>query len=159
MVVENEDLPMPKTANRTIRGHSDIDVIAIKGKELVHIECQTWWVPSITDEQREFRRLKDRFKYAPELIFEKYSFLDKDKITVKNNLVTQGKPEKSRGNGPWDRLQKFCDRNRIELVEINKIIEDLISELEEKDPSYQTIGKETGIARFLIHLIQNDFLK
>jgi hypothetical protein len=93
------------------------------------------------------------------LIFEKYSFLDKDKITVKNNLVTQGKPEKSRGNGPWDRLQKFCDRNRIELVEINKIIEDLISELEEKDPSYQTIGKETGIARFLIHLIQNDFLK
>jgi hypothetical protein len=54
MVVENEDLPMPKTANRTIRGHSDIDVIAIKGKELVHIECQMWWVPSITDEQGNF---------------------------------------------------------------------------------------------------------
>jgi hypothetical protein len=32
MVVENEDLQMPKT-----HAHSDIDVIAIRGRELLHI--------------------------------------------------------------------------------------------------------------------------
>jgi len=158
MVVENEDLLMPKTASRTVRGHSDIDIIAIKDNELIHIECQSWWVPSKADEQRQFQRLKDRFKYAPKLIFEKYSFLDKDKITVKNIFVTSGKPEKSKENGPWDRLQEFCNKNGIELVEINKVIEDLISELKKRYSSYQ-VGKERGIARFLIHLIQNDFLK
>jgi len=39
------------------------------------------------------------------------------------------------------------------------VIEDLISELREKYPRVQEIGKEIGIARFLIHLIHNDFLK
>ncbi len=74
MVVENEDLQMSKTANRTVRGHSDIDVIAIKNNELVHIECQSWWGPSKADEQKEFNRLKDRFDQAPVSIFKKYSF-------------------------------------------------------------------------------------
>ena len=50
-VVENEDLPMPSTEHRGIRGHSDIDVIAIKANELMHIECQSWWGPSKKDEE------------------------------------------------------------------------------------------------------------
>jgi len=83
MVVENEDLPMPKTANRRVPGHSDIDVIAVKGDELIHIECQSWWGPSKENEQKGFDRLKDRFHYAPTHIFGKYHFLDKGKIRVK----------------------------------------------------------------------------
>ena len=45
MVIENEDLPMPIREYRGVRGHSDIDIIAIEDTELVHIECQSWWGP------------------------------------------------------------------------------------------------------------------
>ncbi len=78
---------------------------------------------------------------------------------MENIFVTSGKPKKSRGDGPWDRLQKFCNKNGIKLVEINQVIKDLISELKNKYPMPQEVGKEEGIARFLIHLIHNDFLK
>ena len=159
MVVENEDLQLPLTESRRVRGHSDIDVIAIKDNELLHIECQSWWGPARADEEKQFSRLEDRFNDAPDSIFTKYSFLDKQNIMIKKIFVTSGKPKKSRGNGPWDRLERFCNKHEIELVEINKVIEDLISELKEKYPRPQEIGREEGIARFLIHLIHNDFLK
>ncbi len=155
MVVENEDLQMPRT-----RWHSDIDVIAIKDNKLVHIECQSWWGPSTgAAEAKDFKRLKDRFDHAPSEIFRKYSFLHENNIAVKNIFVTSGKPKKSRGNGPWDRLEMFCNQNEIELVEISRVIADLISQLKQQYPTPHRIGKEEGIARFLIHLIHNDFLK
>jgi len=159
MVIENEDLLMPKTEYRGVRGHSDIDIIAIKDTELVHIECQSWWGPAKKDERKEFRRLKDRFELTPNVIFEKYKFLDRDKHEIKNIFVASGKPKKSRGNGPWDRLQTFCDENDIKLVEINSIITQLIAELRKKYPKPEKVGKEQGIARFLIHLIHNNFLR
>lgn len=162
MVIENEDLPMPKTKYRRIRGHSDIDIIAIKDGELVHVECQSWWGPNKADEEKEFRRLQDRFKLAPDLIFRKYGFLDKDKLRVRKNIfVTSGKPKSPvrKKKGPWDRLQDFCSRNEIELVEIDSIIKQLIAELRKKYPKPERIGKERGIARFLIHLIHKGFLK
>lgn len=159
MVVENEDLPMPYSEYRRVRGHSDIDIIAIKDNELVHIESQTWWGPAKKDESKDFRRLKDRFDHTPDLIFNKYSFLDRHNITIRNIFVTSGKPKKSRGNGPWDRLDRFCSENGIELVEINTIIQELIGELRDRYPKPQEIGKEQGIARFLIHLIHNQFLR
>ena len=159
LVIENEDLPMPETQYRSIRGHSDIDVIAIKDSELIHIECQTWWGPKIKDnaEKKEFHRLKDRFERAHIVIFDKYTFLDKEKFKIKNIFVTSGKPKKSR-NGPWDRLQDFCNKNDIELKEINSIIKEIITILKKKYPKPIKVGKETGIARFLIHLIHNDFI-
>lgn len=159
MVIENEDLPMPKTDYRQIRGHSDIDVVAIKDNELLHVECQSWWGPAKKYEEKELQRLKDRFKYAPRLIFEKYGFLPRTKLSIKNIFVTSGKPKKSRGNGPWDRLQTFCDKNEIELIEINSIITRLIAELRETYPKPEKVGKEQGIARFLIHLNHNNFLR
>ena len=159
MVIENENLPMPRTKYRRVRGHSDIDIIAIKDTELVHIECQSWWGPAKKDEEKEFRRLKDRFEQSPDIIFKKYKFLDRDKLRIKNIFTAGGKPKKSRGNGPWDRLQKFCSKNGIELIEINSIIKELIVELKKKYPKPEKVGKEKGIARFLIHLIHNNFLK
>jgi hypothetical protein len=159
MVIENEDLPMPITKYRRVRGHSDIDVIAIKDNELLHIECQSWWGPAKNDEEKELQRLKDRFEYAPDLIFKKYGFLDQSRFNVKNIFVTSGKPIKSRGGGPWDRLQEFCNENNIKLVEINSIIMELIAELRKKYPRPEKVGKEEGIARFLIHLIHNNFLR
>jgi hypothetical protein len=159
MVIENEDLPMPKTEYRGVRGHSDIDIIAIKDTELMHIECQSWWGPKKDDEEKEFRRLKDRFKQAPDVIFKKYDFLDRDKLKMKNIFVTSGKPNKSRGNGPWSRLQNFCNDNGIELVEINSVIKELIAGLRKKYPKPERVGKEEGLARFLIHLIHSNFLK
>ena len=49
--------------------------------------------------------------------------------------------------------------NNIELVEINSIIIGLIAELRKKYPRPEKVGKEQGIARFLIHLIHNNFLR
>lgn len=95
MVIENEDLPMPRTEYRSVRGHSDIDIMAIKDTELLHIECQSWWGPKKGDEEEEFRRLKDRFEQAPVVIFEKYNFLDRGKLKIRNIFVTSGKPKKS----------------------------------------------------------------
>lgn len=71
MVIENEDLLMPITEYRGVRGHSDIDIIAIKDTELVHIECQSWWGPEKKDERKYFRQLKDRFELTPDVIFKK----------------------------------------------------------------------------------------
>ena len=162
MVIENEDLLMPKTEYRRIRGHSDIDIIAIKDAELVHVECQSWWGPTKANEEKEFQRLEDRFKLAPDLIFRKYGFLNKDELRMRKNIfVTSGKPKKHvrKKKGPWDRLQDFCNRNEIELVEIDSIINQLIAELRKKYPKPERIGKERGIARFLIHLIHKGFLK
>jgi hypothetical protein len=158
LVIEDQDLQMPIRDYRRVRGHSDIDVLAIKDKELVHIECQSWWGPALADESKEFRRLKDRFDHTADVIFDLYIFLNRSEMTVKNVLVTSGKPKKRTGNGPWDRLQKFCDNNEIQLVEINDIISELISELKKKYPKPNEVGKEAGIARFLIHLAHNDFL-
>jgi len=158
MVIGNEDLPMPKTKYRGVRGHSDIDILAISDTELIHIECQSWWGPSKADEEKEFRRLNDRFEQAPNVIYGKYKFLDRSKLKVKNIFVTSGKPKKSRGDGPWDRLQKFCSDQGIELVEINSIINQLIDRLKKQYPKPEKVGREEGIARFLIHLTHNDFL-
>jgi hypothetical protein len=147
------------SAGVKVRGHSDIDVLAVKDNELVHIECQSWWGPARKDEDKDFTRLKDRFVHAPDLIFRKYPFLNERNNTVRNIFVTSGKPKKSSGNGPWDRLDRFCSENGIQLTEINTIIRDLIGELKGKYPRPQEIGKEEGIARFLMHLIHNQFLK
>jgi hypothetical protein len=159
LVVENEDLQMPQTKSRRVRGHSDIDVMAIKDGELVHIECQSWWGPARADEEKAFERLRSRFDHAPKVVFDRYSFLDRQALTARRVFVTGGKPKRSTGNGPWDRLEGFCIENGIELVEVNKVIEELISELRMKYPKDTETGREVGIARFLLHLIHNDFLK
>jgi len=36
MVLTDVDLPMPKTSLRSVRGHSDIDVLAIKERNRAH---------------------------------------------------------------------------------------------------------------------------
>ena len=159
MVIEDEPLQLPKTENIKIRGHSDIDVLAIKDDEIVHIECQSWWGPSLAEEKKHFERLTRRFDHAPDYIFKKYSFLDKNKFKIKNILVTSGKPKKGTGNGPWDRLEYFCNKNCIELLEIDHIIKELISELKLKYPKRDLVGKEEGIARFLLYMIHNGFLE
>src|SRR3990170_2468155 len=68
LVVYDVDLPMPKTDSRSVRGHSDIDVLAIRNDEVVHVECQSWWGPDKNSEPKELRRLKDRFDVAPDVI-------------------------------------------------------------------------------------------
>jgi len=157
LVIYDLDLPMPKTAERSIRGHSDIDVLAISDSQIVHAECQSWWGPEKANEQKEFKRLKDRFEVAQIHICNNYPFLDKSVIL--NLFVTTGKPKRIKANSPWVRLHTFCLENGIRLVEVNTIIEDFIRLLQKKYPSKYTVGKEPPLARFLLHLIQNGFLK
>jgi hypothetical protein len=149
LVLQNEDLLMPNHA------HSDIDVLAIKQDEVIHIECQSWWCPR-KDDARDLKRLRVRFENAPQVLLRKHPYLSKFK--TRRVFVTSGKPKKGRGNGPWDRLAKFCDENRIELVETNAVIRQLVDELKSAYPTPHKVGKEDGIARFLIHMIHNDFL-
>ncbi len=155
LVIQNEDLPMPRTDTRSVRGHSDIDIVAIKDGEVVHIECQSWWGPK-KDDQQELNRLKARFDNAPQRLRDRYRFLGGYQFP--RVFVTSGKPKRGRGNGPWDRLQQFCTQNQIQLVEINTIVRDLIAELKTRYPKSERVGKEEGIARFLLHLIHNGFL-
>jgi len=159
MVIQNEDLVMPRTPKRRIRGHSDIDILAIKGSEIVHIECQSWWGPAKDNEEREFQRLKDRFENAPKVIFDKYNFLDPKKFRLSRVFVTSGKPKKGSGDGPWNRLTQFCEKHDIKLLEIDTVISDLASQLKKKYPKSDRVGKEPPLARFLLHLIHSGFLK
>jgi len=93
------------------------------------------------------------------VIFERYNFVDRSDYAIKNIFVTQGRVERPHPNGPWHRLQEFCNNGDIELIEINTIIKGLIAELRHRYPRPDHVGSEKGIARFLLHLIQNDFLK
>lgn len=155
MVIRNEDFVMTKTGR-----HSDLDILAIKDSKIVHIECQTWWGPSKKDERKEFQRLKDRFDNAPKVIFDKYKFLQSENFKIHKVFVTSGKPtKKNKREGPWDRLEAFCKDNKIELVEINTKIRDLVDKLKEDFPKPNRVGKLPPLARFLLHLIHNQFLK
>lgn len=159
MVVENEDLPLPKTVNRKIRGHSDIDVLAIKKGETLHVECQVWWGPAKADEPHQLHRLCARFYHAPKVLIRRYPFLKRNQAPIRRIFVTGGKPTKSRGRGPWDRLQRFCNAHRIQLKDINEVIDELIAALKYKYPRPYVIGKEEGVTRFLLHLIFEGYLQ
>jgi len=159
LVIENEDLQLPRTEDRAIRGHSDIDILAINDNEIIHIECQSWWGPAKADEGKQFKRLIERFENSPNYIFTRYPFLKIPGSTgIRKIFVTSGKPKRSTGRGPWDRLAQFCLNNGIELWEIDEVITKLIQELKKRYPRPQEIGKEEGIARFLLHLILRGFI-
>lgn len=153
IVLENEDLPMPKG----VPGRGEADIIAFKDGKLVHVECMAYW--GTMPKNKAFQQLNNKFKRVQAHIFEKYNFLKQYEPIIKI-FVVGGRADNPRANGPWNRLQEFCGKERIELIEVNTIVEDLIRELREKYPKRKGIvGKEEGIARFLIHLIYNDFLK
>ena len=154
MVLENEDLPMPKGES----GRAEADIIAINDKELVHVECMAGWWPARQDEEA-LQRLNKKFERVRDPIFEKYNFLDRANYKIIKIFVTSGRPKNPQPNSPWVRLQNFCSNNAIKLIEINTIIEDLIKELRKKYPPREQRVGQKGIARFLLHLILNDFLK
>jgi len=166
IVITDLDLPMPKTEYRRIKGHSDIDVLAIKNNEIIHTECKSWWGTEKKNEEEELRGLKDRFDVAGNLLFQKYDFLKnifqtQPKIT--KIFVTSGKPQKmprDKNKSPWYRLETFCEKEKIQLLEINTVIKELIKKIKRKYPTPSRVGKEeSNITRFLIQLIHNDFLK
>jgi len=153
VVIENEDFPTP----RGVAGRAEADIIAFKEKELLHVECMSYWGSMTKNE--EFQRLNNKFERVQDQIFEKYNFL-KQYGPIKKVFVVGGRAPKRRRNGPWNRLEEFCRNNDIELIEINTVIEDLIRELRYKYPKRKGIvGKEEGVSRFLLHLIHNNFLK
>lgn len=156
VVIYDVDLPMPKTSSRTVSGHSDIDVLAIGDSEVVHVECQSCWVPEKAKEQKELKRLKDRFDVAQVLMRSNYPFLNRHAIL--NQFVTTGKPKRIKTNSPWIRLQTFCSENGIILIEVNAILKDFIRLLQKKYPRKDRVGKEPSLARFLLHMIQNGFV-
>jgi len=166
IVITNLDLPMPKTERRRVSGHSDIDVLAIKNNEIIHVECQTWWGPEKKNEKRELNRLKERFDVSSKVLFERYGFLKNvfqtPPPTITKVFVTSGRPKKiqeDESEGSWRRLKDFCEENGIQLKEINDIVKEFIEKIREKYPKPNIIGKEESyVTRLLIHLIHNGFI-
>jgi hypothetical protein len=100
MVLTNVDLPMPKTSSRSVKGHSDIDVLAISEKEIVHVECEGWWGPPLSEESRRLQHLKERFDVAAVEIRNKFPFLAahfEEPSKLRRIFVTSGKPS----HGSW----------------------------------------------------------
>lgn len=161
LVSENIKVKMPKTESRNIQGNSDIDVLAIGETEVVHIECQSWYGPSTEQEKKFFKQLITRYECGKKHIKETYPFLSLENKKFKRVFVTSGKPSNKKSeSGPWDRLEKHCNLNKIKLLEINDIIDSHIKLLKEKFPNKSShIGKQEGVTRFLMHLIRNGFLK
>ena len=153
IVLENEDLPMPEG----VPGRGEADVIAFKDREMVHVECATWWGPGIAGEQKAFQQLNSKFERVPDQIFRRYSFLERYGPIIKIFVTCTTNANRQHGR-PWDNLQAWCNDNDIELIEINSVIEDLIRELRKENPGLGRVGVK-GIALFLMHLIHNDFLK
>lgn len=157
MVMQDVDMPMPRTEGRTIGGHSDIDILAVNSDEIIHVECQSWWGPGPEEQLKEEKRLIDRFDHAPTVIKKMFPFLKQ--TTFKKIFVTSGKPRKGLGKGPWSRLDVFCRKAGIELLEINDIVRELIFQLKKKYPDPSKVGKEPPLARFLLHMLHTGFLK
>ncbi len=153
IVLENEDLPMPEG----ISGRGDADIIAFKDGNLVHVECTVWWGPGIAGEEKAFEKLNSKFERAQDLIFKRYSFLERYGPIIKIFVTSTTNANRQHGR-PWDNLQAWCNDNDIELIAINSVIEDLIRELGRENPGPLRVGVK-GIALFLMHLIRNDFLK
>lgn len=57
VVMENVNLFLSSGEERQVGGHSDADVIALKDCEVVHIECQTNWVPGRPERNSQHQRL------------------------------------------------------------------------------------------------------
>ncbi len=153
IVLENEDFPNPEG----VAGRGEADIIAFKDGELVHVECMSFW--GAMPKNKAFQQLNNKFERGQAHIFKKYNFLKKYGPIIKI-FVAGGKANNPQPNGPWYRLENFCRHNKIRLIEVNTIVEDLIRELRNKYPKHKRlVGKEEGIARFLLHLIDNDFLK
>ncbi len=153
IVLENEDFPMPVG----VSGRAEADIMAFKDGELVHVECMAWWGYGIANEQEAFDRLNSKFQRAQDSIFRRYGFLERYGPIIKIFVTCTINANQQHGR-PWDNLQRFCDENEIRLIEINTIIEDLIRELRRENPGPLRVGVK-GIARFLLHLIQNGFLQ
>ena len=163
MVLTNVDVPMPKTSSRSVKGHSDIDVLAISENEIVHIECEGWWGPPLSEESRRLEHLRERFDVAAVEIRNKFPFLAayfEQPSKLRKVFVTSEKPLTSRG-GPWERLERFCNKHRIELKEVREVLADLITELRNRYPKRAGIvGKEESfVTRLLIQLIGDGFLR
>lgn len=161
MVLTDVDLPMPVTSSRRVRGHSDIDVLAIKEREIVHIECENWWGPSRDEENKKLGHLKERFDVAPLEIKGKFPFLTThlNQAGLRKVFVTSGKPRTSRG-GPWERLERFCNKHDVELKEVKVVLAELITELVNKYPRKGgLVGREESfVTRLLIQLIGDGLL-
>jgi hypothetical protein len=82
------DYQVGKTRERSVRGHSDIDVVAIKSGQIILIECKSYWTQKTGT---AFKKLKEQFRSSEKQFQKKFPFF---KGRVKRILVTSGKPAK-----------------------------------------------------------------
>ena len=152
LVIENEDIVLPKKSNRIVQAHSDIDILAIKENEIIHAECVLFWGPSKKDEPKWKAKLKDNLQKAEEKIKQNLG----NQIKIKNVLVVGYKPNNPKEDGPWRRLEVFCSEEDIILIDLNDVIKKLIHNLKKKYPkSKGKVGKHNKLISFLIYLLQN----
>ena len=149
LVVTDEDLPMKRSKDRKISGHSDIDVLAINSKEIIHVECKNYWTESTNPKGKPIIKLIEQFKTSEGLIGKRYPFVKTNRF--RRVLVTYDKPRI---------LQGVCKANGIELITISDLLDDFISKIEDfLKKEKGIVGKyESPITRLLIHMVDEEFL-
>ncbi len=145
LVITDLDLPMPSTSSRSVRGHSDIDVLAIKSKEMIHVECKNYWTSNTED---GIEKLKEQFEISEPMIIKNFPFLN-GIHNFRKVLVTNGKPRK---------LEQMCQKHGIILKDISvDILDPVIAHLkkEMKDQPGLIGKRESFVTRLLIHMIED----
>ena len=129
---------------------------------MLHFECQTWWVAGPGEEEEtEFKRLLDRFEQGEKHVRALWSFLfpDEDGTPYLRVFVVGGKPDKSTGKGPYDRLDVFAKQNQLEVYHLEDLISEYLETLDQVFPSADKVGKEVGQAGLLLYLRKYGWLK
>lgn len=164
VVLENMTFFLSSGENRQVGGHSDADVIALKDGEVVHIECQTNWVPDRSKRNSQHQKLLNRFQAAEQIFPQIYSAIDsilsQSSPRHTRKIVVAGSPQNPRPDGPWAALQQFCQEHDITLIETGQVLREIVQVLRSRYPHpSERIGKEESfVVRTLIELIRRGMI-
>ncbi|GAB4282972.1 MAG: hypothetical protein Kow0068_07760 [Marinilabiliales bacterium] len=137
---------------------SDIDILALKNNEVHLVSCKDYLPDNSKQTQDKIiKNLYDAEKYVKKQYFKDYENIKIVKIYV---YKVTGKMT----------LSRLKDEN-IKTIHINKIICNYIKELDQrleklnigknkplKGKRYSIIGEHTDLDKFIIHLLDNNFL-
>jgi len=114
--------------NQQQRGYQDIDVLAIKEKETVIVSVTN----ELNDKTSDLRKLEEFFQRARQYLKKtpEYQWLATEE-RLKNQVVYISGPKK--GGKQIEEIEKRLRQKKIELMDAEKIIEQLKKYFEDKD--------------------------
>jgi len=150
---------LPITPKKGKKYWSDIDIFAVKDKEVHLISCKDY----LQDNSKETQdKVLTNLTDAEEYVKEYYKFVNNNNITISKIYVY-----KETGRNTIERLKN----EGVKTIHINEIISNYIKELDKrleilkkgkekpkKGKRYSKIGEYKDLDKFIIHLLDNNFL-